>query len=126
MYESKLLAQGNEFFCGGRVNRDRIIKVSFGRAHFDSDREALNHFICCATNNVTTNHFFILTRDNKFYRRTFIKAIGRILEPDGFEFPELTDFEIRIPKGGHTSALTECFISWDDNGRRFKTRGDLK
>ncbi|MEO1864988.1 MAG: alpha-isopropylmalate synthase regulatory domain-containing protein [Pseudomonadota bacterium] len=53
----------------------------------------------------------------------FIKAMGRILKPDGFEFPALTDFEIRIPKGGHTSALTECFISWDDNGRRFKTRG---
>ncbi|MEC9079170.1 MAG: alpha-isopropylmalate synthase regulatory domain-containing protein, partial [Pseudomonadota bacterium] len=40
-----------------------------------------------------------------------------------FEFPELIDFEIRIPKGGHTSALTECFITWEDDGRRFKTRG---
>ena len=53
----------------------------------------------------------------------FIKAMKQVLEPDGFVLPELTDFEIRIPKGGHTSALTECFISWDDNGREFKTRG---
>jgi D-citramalate synthase len=53
----------------------------------------------------------------------FIKAIRKVLEPDSFVLPELTDFEIRIPKGGHTSALTECFISWDDNGREFKTRG---
>ena len=53
----------------------------------------------------------------------FIKAMEKVLEPEGFVFPDLTDFEIRIPKGGHTSALTECFISWDDNGRRFKTRG---
>ncbi|HJL56843.1 MAG: alpha-isopropylmalate synthase regulatory domain-containing protein [Arenicellales bacterium] len=53
----------------------------------------------------------------------FIKAIRKVLEPDSFVFPELTDFEIRIPKGGHTSALTECFISWDDNGHEFKTRG---
>lgn len=53
----------------------------------------------------------------------FIKAMEKVLEPEGFVFPDLTDFEIRIPKGGRTSALTECFISWDDNGRRFKTRG---
>ena len=53
----------------------------------------------------------------------FIRAMDQVLGSTGFVFPELTDFEIRIPKGGHTSALTECFISWDDNGRRFKTRG---
>ncbi len=53
----------------------------------------------------------------------FIKAMKKVLEPDGFVFPELADFEIRIPKGGHTSALTECFITWDDDGREFKTRG---
>ena len=63
-----MLAQGHEFFCRGRVNRDRVVEVSFGRAHFDGDCEALNHFICCAPNNVTPNHFFILTRNNKFYR----------------------------------------------------------
>ena len=53
----------------------------------------------------------------------FIKALRKVLDPGGFEFPELIDFEIRIPKGGHTSALTECFITWEDGGRRFKTRG---
>ena len=54
----------------------------------------------------------------------FIKSIKKILEPDGFKFPELQDFEIRIPKGGHTNALTECFITWEDEmGRKFKTRG---
>ena len=53
----------------------------------------------------------------------FIKALRKVLDPGGFEFPELIDFEIRIPKGGHTSALTECFITWEDDGRRFKTRG---
>jgi D-citramalate synthase len=46
-----------------------------------------------------------------------------ILDPDEVQFPELTDFEIRIPKGGSTNALTECFITWNDGKRTFKTRG---
>ena len=33
------------------------------------------------------------------------------------------DYEVRIPKGGHTSALTECIITWDDDGRTRVTRG---
>lgn len=33
------------------------------------------------------------------------------------------DFEIRIPKGGHTSALTECVITWDCGTELRKTRG---
>ena len=53
----------------------------------------------------------------------FITAMKKILEPSGFRFPELTDFEIRIPKGGHSNALTECFVTWTDGGHEFKTRG---
>jgi len=53
----------------------------------------------------------------------FNNAMKKILDPDEVQFPELTDFEIRIPKGGSTNALTECFITWDDGKRTFKTRG---
>ena len=53
----------------------------------------------------------------------FNDAMKKILKPDNIQFPELTDFEIRIPKGGSTNALTECFITWNDGGRTFKTRG---
>jgi D-citramalate synthase len=53
----------------------------------------------------------------------FNDAMKKILKPDDIQFPELTDFEIRIPKGGSTNALTECFITWNDGGRTFKTRG---
>jgi D-citramalate synthase len=52
----------------------------------------------------------------------FIDAIRRIL-PDGFRFPTLMDYELRIPRGGSTSALTEVLITWDDGGRTFRTRG---
>ena len=53
----------------------------------------------------------------------FNDAMKKILKSDNVQFPELTDFEIRIPKGGSTNALTECFITWNDGGRTFKTRG---
>ncbi len=53
----------------------------------------------------------------------FIIAISSILNETGFEFPELVDYQVRIPKGGKTSALVECFITWQDGGRKIRTRG---
>lgn len=53
----------------------------------------------------------------------FIQAIGRILDKRDFTMPPLLDFEIHIPKGGDTSALTECIITWDVGEREMKTRG---
>ncbi len=40
-----------------------------------------------------------------------------------YELPTLLDYEVRIPKGGHTNALTECIITWDCGEQEFKTRG---
>ena len=56
----------------------------------------------------------------------FVVAIRKILAasaPKKFEFPELLDYQVRIPKGGATSALVECLISWRDQGRKVRTRG---
>jgi (R)-citramalate synthase len=52
----------------------------------------------------------------------FIDAVRKVL-PDAFDFPELIDYELRIPKGGSTSALTEVLITWRADGRTFRTRG---
>ena len=52
----------------------------------------------------------------------FIDAVRKVL-PKGIEFPELLDYELRIPKGGKTSALTEVLITWRDGSRTFRTRG---
>ncbi len=51
-----------------------------------------------------------------------IDAIRKVF-PRTFEFPELVDYEVRIPKGGSTSALTEAFITWQDGPRTVRTRG---
>ena len=53
----------------------------------------------------------------------FIFAIKQVMEPRNFQLPTLLDYEVRIPKGGHTNALTECVITWDCGEQEFKTRG---
>lgn len=53
----------------------------------------------------------------------FMDAVGRILASLNFEMPALLDYEVRIPRGGNTSALTECIITWSGEFRDLKTRG---
>lgn len=53
----------------------------------------------------------------------FINAIAGIIERTEVVFPELVDYQIRIPKGGTTSALVECIITWQSEGQRYRTRG---
>lgn len=53
----------------------------------------------------------------------FMNAMNRILEQYDYKLPKLEDYEVRIPKGGETSALTESIITWQGNGKRLKTRG---
>lgn len=53
----------------------------------------------------------------------FIDAINKVLKKYAYSLPELVDFEIRIPKGGHTNALTECVITWNCAGELRRTRG---
>jgi len=54
----------------------------------------------------------------------FMHALSKVLKRQGIALPALLDFEVRIPKGGRTDALTECIITWDDEGvTEARTRG---
>ena len=53
----------------------------------------------------------------------FMDAIGHILKARKFQMPNLLDYEVHIPRGGNTSALTECIITWSGETRELKTRG---
>ncbi|MFM2480026.1 alpha-isopropylmalate synthase regulatory domain-containing protein [Celerinatantimonas sp. YJH-8] len=54
----------------------------------------------------------------------FIEALKTPLKQIGIALPALVDFEIHIPPGGKTNALTECVIHWSNEQRQtFKTRG---
>ncbi len=55
----------------------------------------------------------------------FTNALDKILQsyPD-IHRPHLVDYQVHIPKGGHTNALTEAAITWElENGRKMTTRG---
>ncbi|WP_157360401.1 alpha-isopropylmalate synthase regulatory domain-containing protein [Aliagarivorans marinus] len=53
----------------------------------------------------------------------FMKALQEPLASAGIEMPELLDFEVRIPPGGQTNALTECVITWQGQDASFRSRG---
>jgi D-citramalate synthase len=53
----------------------------------------------------------------------FFNAVEKILAEKDFVMPALADYEVHIPRGGKTNALTECIISWDAKDSEFKTRG---
>lgn len=63
----------------------------------------------------------------------FIVAIRKVLDSQikllnqktgaTFAFPELLDYQVRIPKSGTASALVECSITWRDQGHKVRTRG---
>ncbi|HSK13016.1 MAG TPA: alpha-isopropylmalate synthase regulatory domain-containing protein, partial [Phnomibacter sp.] len=53
----------------------------------------------------------------------FMNALKKVYHKKKLTLPLLTDYAVRIPPGGRTDALCETIISWDHNGREFKTRG---
>ena len=53
----------------------------------------------------------------------FIHAVNKILGKYDYKLPKLEDYEVRIPKGGETNALTECIITWKSGRKKLKTRG---
>ncbi|QIK38942.1 2-isopropylmalate synthase [Caldichromatium japonicum] len=53
----------------------------------------------------------------------FTNALGRLLKKQGLSLPPLLDYEVRIPKGGRTDALTECSITWQTEEGELRTRG---
>jgi len=53
----------------------------------------------------------------------FMNALKTIYKKKKLTLPVLTDYAVRIPPGGKSDALCETIITWDFNGREFKTRG---
>ncbi|MCX7087243.1 MAG: 2-isopropylmalate synthase [Methylococcales bacterium] len=52
----------------------------------------------------------------------FIDAITKAMQSHAYTLPKLADYEVRIPKGGQTDALTECVITWNCVDGLRKTR----
>jgi len=52
-----------------------------------------------------------------------MKALRIIYENLNKELPNLIDYQVSIPPGGKTDALVETIITWNLNGKEFKTKG---
>lgn len=53
----------------------------------------------------------------------FMNALKKIYKQKKLELPGLIDYAVRIPPGGKSDALCETIITWNYQGREFKTRG---
>jgi len=53
----------------------------------------------------------------------FMKALRLIYDKLGKHYPILTDYQVSIPPGGATDAFVETVITWNFNGKEFKTKG---
>ena len=54
----------------------------------------------------------------------FMRGLRKIYkERLGREFPMLTGYYVTIPPGGRTDAFVQTVITWDFNGKVFRTRG---
>lgn len=53
----------------------------------------------------------------------FMQAVKSIYDQLGKDLPQLVDYRISIPPGGRTDAFVETIITWELDGRQFKTRG---
>ena len=53
----------------------------------------------------------------------FMSAIKKILKHINMKTPELVDYQIRIPRGGKSNALTEAIITWQIKWKRLQTIG---
>ncbi len=53
----------------------------------------------------------------------FMQALKSIYDRLDKKLPQLVNYKISIPPGGRTDAFVETIITWDHEGRQFKTRG---
>ena len=53
----------------------------------------------------------------------FMHAVDKVFAKHPYRLPKLEDFEVRIPRGGNTNALTECIITWKTESKSIQTRG---
>ena len=53
----------------------------------------------------------------------FMKALWKILDSMHRPHPVLTDYAVTIPPGGRTDAFVQTVITWNMDGRVFKTHG---
>ncbi len=53
----------------------------------------------------------------------FMNALGKLYKEKNMQLPKLVDYAVRIPPGSTSDALCETLITWQNNDKKFITRG---
>jgi D-citramalate synthase len=53
----------------------------------------------------------------------FMNALHKLYKRKKKTLPKLVDYAVRIPPGSHSDALCETIITWENEEKRFITRG---
>jgi D-citramalate synthase len=69
------------------------------------------------------NEVFEATSTGDGQYDAFMQALKSIYDRLGKKLPQLVNYKISIPPGGRTDAFVETIITWDQEGKQFKTRG---
>jgi len=98
----------------------------------NADKIKILNYSLCLTQGLRPTATVKIEIDGQVYEQTapgdgqyhaFSKAIWKIYNNIGKSKPILTDYNVNIPIGGRTDALVQTTISWNFNGKDFKTRG---
>ncbi len=98
----------------------------------NNDRIKLINYSLSLTQGLRPTATVRIEIDGKEYEHTapgdgqyhaFSKALWKIYTQLNKPKPTLTDYNVTIPTGGRTDALVQTVISWNFNGKDFKTRG---
>jgi D-citramalate synthase len=96
------------------------------------DRIRLINYSLALTHGLRPTATVRIAIDNVEYEQTapgdgqyhaFSKALWKIYTQLSKPKPTLTDYNVTIPAGGQTNALVQTTITWNFNGKDFKTRG---
>lgn len=107
-----------------------IISEILGEKIVEDNVKVLNYYLCHAQG-LRPVATIKLERDGEQYEETsaghgqydaFMNALHRIYKNFNVKLPSLTDYIVSIPPGGKTDALVEAIITWDFDGKQFKTR----
>ncbi len=98
----------------------------------NTDKIRILNYSLCLTQGLRPTATVKMEIDGKEYEQTapgdgqfhaFSKAVWKIYTQIGKPKPALVDYNVSIPTGGRTDALVQTTISWNFNGKDFKTRG---
>jgi len=98
----------------------------------NTDKIKILNYSLCLTQGLRPTATVKMEIDEQIYEQTapgdgqyhaFSKALWKIYNNIGKPKPTLTDYNVNIPTGGRTDALVQTTISWNFNGKDFKTRG---